>query len=39
MFLCSFALATSFFADAIFVNNLPTLVKASTVSLPAGMLP
>ncbi len=38
MFLCSFALATSFFANAIFVNDLLTLVKASAVSLPAGML-
>jgi hypothetical protein len=39
LFLCSFALATSFFANAIFVKSLLTSVRASTVSLPAGMLP
>jgi hypothetical protein len=39
LFLCSFALATSFFANAIFVKSLLTLVRASAVLLPAGMLP
>jgi hypothetical protein len=38
LFLCSFALATSFFANAIFVKSSLTLVRASTVLLPAGML-
>ncbi len=39
LFLCSFALATSFFANAFFVKSLLTLVRAYAVSLPAGMLP
>ncbi len=39
LFLRSFALATSFFANAIFVKSSLTLVRASAVSLPAGMLP
>ncbi len=38
LFLCSFALATSFFANAIFVKSSLTLVRASAVLLPAGML-
>ncbi len=39
LFLCSFALATSFLANAIFVKSLLTLVRASAVLLPADMLP
>ncbi len=36
---CSFAFALSCFDCAIFVNSLLTFFSASTVSLPAGMLP
>ncbi len=36
---CSFAAVTACFAAAIFVNNSLTLVNASAVLLPAGILP